>query len=42
MRIREQYPLLPIKETIVMADKLGLKHPTDTKTGEPVVMTTDS
>ncbi|MGD7009339.1 TnsA endonuclease N-terminal domain-containing protein [Metabacillus sp. 84] len=39
--IREQYPLLPIEETIVIADELGIKHPTDPKTGEPIVMTTD-
>ena len=39
--IREQYPLLPIEETIVLADELGIKHPTNPKTGEPVVMTSD-
>ncbi|OZI11270.1 heteromeric transposase endonuclease subunit TnsA [Bacillaceae bacterium SAS-127] len=39
--IREQYPLLPIEETMIIADELGIKHPTDPKTGEPVVMTTD-
>lgn len=39
--IREQYPLLPIEETIVISDELGVKHPTDPKTGEPIVMTTD-
>ncbi|MFY0521338.1 MULTISPECIES: heteromeric transposase endonuclease subunit TnsA [Lysinibacillus] len=39
--IREQFPLLPLEETIVIADELGLKHPTDPKTNEPVVMTTD-
>ncbi|MDQ0273337.1 TnsA endonuclease N-terminal domain-containing protein [Cytobacillus purgationiresistens] len=39
--IREQYPLLPLEETIVIADELGIKHPTDPKTNEPVVMTTD-
>lgn len=39
--IREQYPLLPIEETIVIADELGIKHPADPKTGEPIVMTTD-
>lgn len=26
--IREQFPLLPLEETIVIADELGLKHPT--------------
>lgn len=39
--IREQYPLLPIEETIVIADELGINHPTNPKTGEPVIMTTD-
>lgn len=39
--IREQYPLLPLEETIVIADKLGIKHPTNPKTQEPVVMSTD-
>ena len=32
---------MPLEETIVIADELGLKHPTDPKTNEPVVMTTD-
>lgn len=39
--IREQFPLLPLEETIVIADELGIKHPTDLKTGKPIVMTTD-
>lgn len=39
--IREQFPLLPIEETIVIADELGIKHPTNPKTGELVEMTTD-
>ncbi|MFC0416755.1 TnsA endonuclease N-terminal domain-containing protein [Cytobacillus solani] len=39
--IREQFPLLPLEETLVIADELGIKHPTDPKTGEPIVMTTD-
>ena len=39
--IREQYPLLPIEETIVIADELGIRHPTDPKTNKPIVMTTD-
>lgn len=39
--IREQFPLLPLEETIVIADELGIKHPTDPKTHEPIVMTTD-
>lgn len=39
--IQEQYPLLPIEETIIIANELGIKHPTDLKSGEPIVMTTD-
>jgi len=39
--IREQFPLLPLEETIVIAEELGLKHPTNPKTQEPIVMTTD-
>lgn len=38
--IREQFPLLPIEETVLIADDLGIKHPTDLSTGENVVMTT--
>ncbi|MGM9986962.1 MAG: TnsA endonuclease N-terminal domain-containing protein [Bacillaceae bacterium] len=39
--IREQFPLLPLEETIVIADELGIKHPVDPITNEPIVMTTD-
>jgi len=39
--IREQFPLLPKLETVVIANELGLKHPTNPKTKQPVVMTTD-
>ncbi len=39
--IREKFPLLPLEETIVIADELGLKHLTDPKMNEPIVMTTD-
>lgn len=39
--IREQFPLLPIEETILIADELGIEHPKHPKTGEYVVMTTD-
>ncbi|MBS4192855.1 heteromeric transposase endonuclease subunit TnsA [Bacillus sp. FJAT-49705] len=39
--IREQYPLLPIEETIIIADELGIKHPVHPQTKEPIVMTTD-
>lgn len=38
--IREQFPLY-IEETIAIAGELGIKHPTDPKTQELVVMTTD-
>lgn len=39
--IREQYPLLPLEQTLEIADELGIKHPTDPKTQVPVVMSTD-
>lgn len=39
--IREQYPLLPIEDTILIADELGIEHPKNPKTGELVVITTD-
>jgi hypothetical protein len=39
--IREQFPLLPLEETLEIARMLGIKHPTDPATGYPVVMTTD-
>ncbi|MDF9845007.1 MULTISPECIES: TnsA endonuclease N-terminal domain-containing protein [unclassified Paenibacillus] len=39
--IREQYPLLPLEETKLIADKLGIEHPKDPKTGVDIVMTTD-
>lgn len=39
--IREQFPLLSLEETLVIADELGIKHPVDPKMGEPIVMTTD-
>lgn len=39
--IREQYPLLPIEDTITIADELAIKHPKNPDTGEDVVMTTD-
>ncbi|MBV9927745.1 MAG: heteromeric transposase endonuclease subunit TnsA [Acidobacteria bacterium] len=38
---REQYPLLPLEETLSIARQLGVRHPTDPHTKEPVVMTTD-
>jgi len=39
--IREQYPLLPIEETISIAEELGIEHPKNPSTGESIVMTTD-
>ncbi len=39
--IREQFPLLPLEETLEIAKKIGVKHPTDPATGYSVVMTTD-
>lgn len=39
--IREQYPLLPLEDTLTIAMELGISHPKDPKTNEPIVMTTD-
>jgi len=39
--IREQYPLLPLEETKLIAEKLSVEHPKDPKTGVDIVMTTD-
>lgn len=39
--IREQFPLLPLEETLVIADQCGVHHPTEPRTQEPIVMTTD-
>jgi hypothetical protein len=39
--IREQYPLLPLEETIELAEQCGVRHPTDPRSQEPIVMTTD-
>jgi len=39
--IREQFPLLPIEETITIAKELGIEHPTNPISREPIVMTTD-
>lgn len=38
--IREQYPL-ERSTTMVIADELGITHPSDPSTGVPIVMTTD-
>ena len=39
--IREQYPLLPLDETMEIARECGFRHPTDPRSKYPVVMTTD-
>jgi hypothetical protein len=39
--IREQFPLLPLDKTLYIAEKLGIKHPTDPKNKLPIIMTTD-
>ena len=39
--IREQYPLLPVTETVEIAEKLGYRHPRDPVSKYPYVMTTD-
>jgi len=39
--IREQFPLLPLEETVLIAEELGYEHPKDPETGELIVMTTD-
>jgi len=38
--IREQFPL-SIEETLAIAKRLGIRHPADPRTKEPIVMTTD-
>jgi hypothetical protein len=39
--IREQCPLLPLEETQAIAGQIGVRHPANPKTQNPVVMTTD-
>lgn len=39
--IREQYPLLNLDETKMIAESLGVKHPQDPDSGDFIVMTTD-
>lgn len=39
--IREQYPLLPIEDTICIAKELGVEHPKNPKNGELIALTTD-
>ncbi|HTL89558.1 MAG TPA: TnsA endonuclease N-terminal domain-containing protein [Leptolyngbya sp.] len=39
--IREQFPLLPLEETLAIAEQCGFAHPSNPRTREPIVMTTD-
>lgn len=39
--IREQYPLLDLEETMLIAQEQGIKHPREPETQENIVMTTD-
>jgi hypothetical protein len=39
--IREQFPLLPVEETVEVAREMGVPHPIDLRTRWPLVMTTD-
>src|SRR5262249_28974844 len=39
--IREQFPLLPLEDTLAIAEECGVSHPADPGTKHPVVMTTD-
>lgn len=39
--IREQFPLLPLEQTVNIANRLGIKHSQDMVTKTPLVMTTD-
>jgi TnsA endonuclease N terminal/TnsA endonuclease C terminal len=39
--IREQFPLLPLEETLAIAEECSVTHPADPMTRQPIVMTTD-
>ncbi|MPM07295.1 hypothetical protein SDC9_53601 [bioreactor metagenome] len=39
--IREQYSLLSIEDSIIIANELGIQHPKNPATTEEIVMTTD-
>jgi hypothetical protein len=39
--IREQFPLLPVDETVAHAVEHGIRHPMDPRTKKPYVLTTD-
>ncbi len=39
--IREQFPLPWVDDTVQLAEKLGIAHPVDRTSGEPLTLTTD-
>jgi hypothetical protein len=39
--IREQYPLIDLKQTIEIAEKANIRHPYDPQSGFPYVLTSD-
>ena len=39
--IREQFPLFPLEETLAIAQKCGIRHPTIPGTKQPIILTTD-
>jgi hypothetical protein len=39
--IREQFPLLPLEDTLLIAEELGINHPKNSETDEFTVMTVD-
>lgn len=41
IEIKEQFPLLPLDETLSIAEEIGVVHPTDPVTKHPMVMSTD-
>jgi hypothetical protein len=41
IEIKEQFPLLPLDETLSIAEEIGVPHPIDPVTKHPIVMSTD-
>lgn len=39
--VMEQYPLLPLEETLAIAEEVGVRHPADPRSHHPIVMTSD-
>ncbi len=39
--IREQFPLLPLDETLAIAEEIGINHQVDARSSYPIVATTD-